>query len=237
MSSSSASSLVVPAGEQFAHIRTSTVLDGDFHLDGDRVALHHRRAAFMSGRWTQLDEVHGSVVRRVTAPGEHDGAVGDALVTDLAGVVLGIWVGDCAPVVLVGSNGATAEVAAAHVGWRGALGGVLASTVAAMHSDASAVTGYLGPCIHPCCYEFGADDLARFVDRFGTVAASTTSWGTPALDMRAVVRQSLAELGIELVETPGMSECTGCHSDRYFSHRRRGDRGRQVMAVCARVAS
>jgi len=237
VNSSSASSLVVPAGDHFAHIRTSSVADGDFHIDGSRPALAHRRAAFMSGRWTQLDEVHGSIVRRVTTPGEYDFAVGDALVTDVLGAVLGVWVGDCAPVVLVGSHGSSAEVAAAHVGWRGALAGVLSATISEMRSDASTMKAYLGPCIHPCCYEFGAVDLARCVERFGSAVASSTAWGTSALDMRAVVRQELQEHGVELIEVVGMSECTGCHPHRYFSHRRRSERGRQVMAVCARVES
>jgi copper oxidase (laccase) domain-containing protein len=145
--------------------------------------------------------------------------------------VLAVWVGDCAPVVFVGADG---TIAAAHAGWRGALDGVVSNVVAAMGASAAPVRAHLGPCIHPCCYEFGAADLATFVARFGPGVAGTTSWGTPALDMRAVVRAALAEVEVELDDR---SVCTGCRADLYFSHRRRAQSGRQVMTICKRAVA
>lgn len=228
MTPSGTTSFVVPAGEVDAHIRCGSIVDGDFHLETPRAALEHRRRSFMSGVWTQLDEVHGNLVRRVRTAGEFDGSVGDALVTDLVGAVLSVWVGDCAPVVLVAADG---TVAAVHAGWRGALGGVLEATVAEMRATTAAPIGaFLGPCIHACCYEFGAADLATCVERFGPSVASNTSWGSVALDMPTVVRSALAPYGISVRDLGG---CTGCHPLQWFSHRR-GQRGRQVMAVCAR---
>ncbi|MDO8391872.1 MAG: polyphenol oxidase family protein [Actinomycetota bacterium] len=220
--------LAVDLGDEIVEIRCSTVRNGDFHIEGSRAALLHRRQAFATGTWTQLDEVHGTSVLTVSAPGEHDFAIGDALVTRARGVVLSVWVGDCAPVVLVGADG---TLAAVHAGWKGALHGVLAAAVAAMGPAARPVTAYLGPCIHACCYEFGAADLERFERRFGTEVCATTSWGSPALDMRAVVRCALHELDVELRD---LSLCTGCRDDLYFSHRRRAQTGRQVMTVCKR---
>jgi YfiH family protein len=204
-------------------VRCSTRADGDFHLEGDARALAGRQRAFHEGSWTQLDEVHGTDVVVVDHPGQHDRAVADAVVTRCPGAVLAVWVGDCAPVALIGSDGA---IAVAHAGWRGAIDGVLQRTVATMSSPS--VRAVLGPCIHPCCYEFGAADLARFTTRFGPEVAAVTTSGTPALDMRAVVRLALAEVGVALEDR---SECTRCRSHRYFSHRN-GDRGRQVLTVC-----
>jgi YfiH family protein len=215
----------LPCGDAVAHVRTSTVADGDFHIEGDRRALLHRRRAFVDGPWTQLDEVHGTEVRVVTKPGEHDLAVGDAAVTSVPGAVLAVWVGDCAPVVLVGDR----AVAVAHAGWKGALDGVLQRTVAAMPCapGSDAPMAVLGPCIHACCYEFGEDLLARFVERYGAEVAGATTWGTPALDMPAVVRAALAEVGVTDLADDGV--CTRC-DPRWFSHRR-GDAGRHVMCV------
>lgn len=214
--------LSLALGDEIVHLRCSTVADGDFHLDGDPVALDHRRRAFVPGVWTQLDEVHGVVVRTVRSPGEHDGAVGDALVSRCRGAVLSVWVGDCVPVVLVGADGA---IGAAHAGWKGAIDGVLPATVAAM--GGGDVTAFVGPCIGPCCYEFGEHDLASFTRRFGSQVAGHTTWGTPSLDMTAVVAASLAEAGVEVARR---SVCTRCHPQWYYSHRR-GDEGRQVMTV------
>lgn len=223
--------LSVGLGDEVAEIRCSTQRDGDFHIESPRAALLHRRQAFAPGTWTQLDEVHGTNVLAVATPGQHDFAVGDALVTTARGAVLSVWVGDCAPVVLVGADG---TIGAVHAGWRGALHGVLAAAVAAMGPAAAPVTAFLGPCIHACCYEFGATDLQQFRQRFGTDVAATTSWGTPALDMRAVVRHALQEVHVELRD---ISLCTGCRDDLYFSHRRRAQLGRQVMTVCKRTSA
>jgi polyphenol oxidase len=206
------------------HIRCSTVVDGDFHIEGDPVALAHRRQAFERGRWTQLDEVHGTDVVVVERPGQHDGAVADGAVTDRCGAVLSVWVGDCAPVALVGVD----EVAVIHAGWRGALMGIIPATASAMQSPS--VQAVLGPCIHPCCNEFGADLLEQFTDRFGPAVAATTSWGAPSLSLPAVVRAALEEAGVEHADLTSLSSCTRCQPDRYFSHRR-GQLQRQVMTV------
>jgi len=214
-----------------AEIRCSTLVHGDFHIEAPRAALEHRRRAFAPGVWTQLDEVHGTDVVTVTRPGEHDFAIGDALVTRLPGVVLAVWVGDCAPVALVGDDGA---LGAAHAGWKGVLAGVLPATLAAMGCADGSVRAYLGPCIHACCYEFGAAELTAFVERFGPSVAGTTSWGTPALDLPAVIGCSLAEVGVAVTD---IGACTGCRDDLWFSHRIRVQPGRQVMTVCRRVAA
>ena len=217
-------------GRCVVQVRCSTQRDGDFHIDIDRSVLEHRRQAFAPGSWTQLDEVHGTRVVRVAAPGEHDLVVGDAAVTSCRGAVLAVWVGDCAPVVLVGDDG---SVGVAHAGWRGALDGVLQAAVGAMVDiGASSVDAVLGPCIHPCCYEFGVADLHAMAERFGSEVVATTTWGTPSLSMPAVVGAALAEVGVAVAEVEGgsMSACTRCTADTYFSHRR-GEKGRQVMTV------
>lgn len=219
--------LTLEAGRDLAEIRGSTLAHGDFHIDSARPGLLHRRAAFCHGTWTQPDEVHGTTVLAVESPGQHDFAVADAVVTRCRGAVLAVWTGDCAPVVLVGADGA---LGAAHAGWKGAFDGVLQATVHAMRS--SEITAVLGPCIHPCCYEFGPELLSEFVARFGPAVAGRTSWGTPALDMRAVARASLLEVGVALDDR---SQCTGCHPRRFSSHRRRGQRGRQVLTVQKRA--
>ena len=207
-------------------IRWSERIDGDFHLEGSPALLHEVRRNLVDLPWTQLDQCHGSSVVIVTAPGANDRSVGDALISDVDGAVLAIWTGDCAPVAFVTGS---AWFGTAHAGWRGIERGVLAATVDSLRSrTGTTVRAVLGPCIHPCCYEFGVDDLARFEQRFGPSVRATTAWGAPALDVPATVRAALAELDVALDDR---SSCTGCAADRFFSHRVRGDAERQVMAV------
>jgi polyphenol oxidase len=159
-----------------------------------------------------------------------DRVVADIVLTRAHDEVLGIWVGDCAPVALVSDDGVLGGV---HAGWRGAIDGVFDRAVAALRSASTApVSAVLGPCIHPCCYEFGAADLDRFAARFGADIVGTTAWGTPALDMPGVVRRALADHGVALVDR---SVCTGCSPGVYFSHRRRSERGRHVLTLEKRV--
>jgi len=219
------------AGVQI-EVRVSTRADGDFHLEVDPADLHTRRQAFVALPWSQPDEVHGAHVRRVERAGEHDRAVADGLVTDVDDAVLGIWVGDCAPVALVGAAGA---IGAVHAGWRGIEGGVLGRGVEALRAiDDGPVEAVLGPCIHPCCYAFGDVDLERLAAAFGSDVVGATSDGRRALDVPAAVRSALAVVGVDVVTSIG--GCTGCEADRWWSHRARGERSRQVMAVWRRAA-
>jgi copper oxidase (laccase) domain-containing protein len=63
--------------------------------------------------------------------------------------------------------------------------------------------------------------------------SATTAWGTPALDLPAAVRAALAAEDVTMIDV--RSACTGC-DDRYWSHRRRGERARHGMAVWLEAA-
>lgn len=208
-------------------VRCSCRCDGDFHLELSPVVLEHRRQAFHPGRWTQLDEVHGTDVVTVNHPGDQHLVTADGMVSAAVGAVLAIWVGDCAPVAVVGSRG---TIAAVHAGWRGLLHGIVEQAVVAVAAVDQPVAMVLGPCIEPCCYEFG-EELAQFVDRWGDGARSSTSAGTTALDVPAVIAAIADRFDVPLVRLGG---CTGCLSTTFFSHRRRAERQRQVMTVVRR---
>ena len=93
---------------------------------------------------------------------------------------------------------------------------------------ATDVTAWLGPCIRTRCYEFGAADLDEATDALGPSVRSTTAWGTPAFDVTAAVRASLASAGVhELCDT---GVCTAC-SPVHFSHRARAEPGRQAALI------
>ncbi len=207
-------------------VRCSQRSDGDFHLEHvDPLELEQRRRGFVDLPWSQPREVHGADVALVTRPGEHDGADVDALVTGLADVVIGIWTGDCAPIAIDGGE----VIAGVHAGWRGLLGGVLEVTVDVVRSEGGQPRrAVLGPCIHPCCYEFGLDDLEPLVERYGPQVQSRSARGRPALDVPTAVRLALDRFGIALED---WSVCTGCAADRFFSHRVRHEPQRQVMAI------
>ena len=88
----------------------------------------------------------------------------DALVTATSGVAVAALAADCAPVLFADPHAGV--VAAAHAGWKGALGGVLESAVTTMEqlgADRSRITAVLGPCIGPEAYEVGPEFEATFL--------------------------------------------------------------------------
>lgn len=201
--------------------------DGDFRVDGPPELLDAARRKAMPGAWTWLRQVHGNRVELPRAPGDRAGAHADAAVTRRSGAVLSVQTADCAPVCLVGDN----EIAVAHAGWRGLLAGVLPATLDAMQTAPRRLVALIGPCIRPGSYEFGLGDLAEVERAAGPAARSVTVAGEPALDLAAAVASILADLGIERIDDLGFDTA----DERWYSHRVRGDSGRQSTA--ARLAS
>lgn len=189
--------------------------------DADR-----RRRAVVDLPWSVPRQVHGARVVEVNGPGQGNEEEADALVTTRTGLALAVLTADCAPVAFTSPDGV---IGVAHAGWRGLETGVLGATVAAMRRlGATQILATLGPCVHPCCYEFGADDLSRLVGRFGPAVAAQDSAGRPALDVPAAVRADLAASGV--AQSAGVDVCTAC-SDSHWSWRARSDVARQACVV------
>lgn len=84
---------------------------------------------------------------------------GDALMTDVPGLLLVIRTADCLPVLLVDEE--NRAVAAVHCGWRGTGKRILEKAVQAMirayGSEPGEMLAALGPCIGSACYEVGPE--------------------------------------------------------------------------------
>src|SRR3546814_2102700 len=82
-------------------------------------------------RLVTLHQVHSAKALTVTSPWSDDARPqADAVVTDRPGLLLGILTADCAPVLFADPDAGV--IGAAHAGWTGAVGGVIAATVEAM---------------------------------------------------------------------------------------------------------
>jgi hypothetical protein len=183
-----------------------------------------------------LEQVHGRGVVVVEAAGGRgqggtsirgaaDGT-GDALVSASSSVALCVLVADCAPVALASPEGVFAAV---HAGWRGLADGVVGAAADAMSAlGASNIEAALGPCVHPCCYEFSEADLAGLVEAFGPEVRGWTAAGRPALDLPTAVGAALAAAGVTMADK--VDRCTGCGGG-LFSHRVRAEPERQVLIV------
>ncbi len=211
---------------------TTTRADGDFAIDVEPRALAARRRVVVDRPWVWLRQVHGVDVEVVTAANAAAaaGREADALVTADAGLVLAIQTADCVPVLLSSPEGV---IGAAHAGWRGLEAGVIERTIEAMRRlGATEVRGAVGPSIRPECYEFGERELAALAERFGGGVCSTTSEGTPALDLSALFRVCWRRAGGGAVtDLFGDAACTACHPDQWYSHRARHETARMATII------
>jgi len=199
--------------------------------DDDREAIAENRrravAAVKPGaRLVTVHQVHSpaAVVAERWADEERPHA--DALVTDRPDLLLGILTADCVPVLLADPRAGV--VGAAHAGWKGAIGGVVASVVAAMEglgADRARIAAAIGPCIGRASYEVDDGFLARFVaddpanERFFLAGRA----GHHQFDIEAYVASRLAEAGVRRIQTLGLD--TYADEDRFFSYRRATHRG------------
>jgi YfiH family protein len=202
---------------------------------------NQRRAIAAVAPGTQLVtvyQIHSADAVAVTQPWRDDARPhADALVTDRPGLTLGILTADCAPVLFADRKAGV--VAAAHAGWKGALGGVTDSTIAAMEqlgATRANIAAAVGPCIARASYEVDEAFLARFAaadpanERFFTLGRA----GHHQFDLEAYVVHRLAAAGLTRIEALG--EDTYAQPDRFYSFRRathRGepDYGRQISLI------
>lgn len=193
--------------------------DGDdpSTVDRNRVELVERFQLPSPPHW--LRQVHGTGVLRFDSGGVVRGTepVADASVTSTPGVVLAILTADCLPVVFSAADGS--EIGAAHAGWRGLAAGVLEKTVAAMQAPASKLVAWFGPAAGPQAYEIGEEVFDAFVSQDARAASAfaATRPGHWRVDLYALARQRLAELGISRVH--GGDLCTLSDPQRFYSHR------------------
>ncbi len=163
----------------------------------------------------------------------------DAIVTNQSGIMVGVLVADCYPVLL---HDPVKKVAAAvHAGWRGAAAGLIGKVVSAMKADFSCRPGDLlaavGPGIgaHKYLVDRPVRDAFRDGSGYWEAISRELSLGQWQLDLRKSCRLQLEAAGVEAGNIDEVDECTCCHRELFFSYRRdRGDTGRQIGYILMR---
>ncbi len=143
------------------------------------------------GEYTSLKQIHSDVVSVIDKNGSCSGE-GDALVTALPGVRIGVRTADCVPLLIVDPD--TRAVAAVHAGWRGTVSKVARKSVETMKrefgSDPARLHAAIGPCIAECCFEVGREVASEFRDWF-------EDWKTRThIDLISVNVRQLRDSGI-----------------------------------------
>ena len=130
-------------------------------------------------------------------------------------------------------------IGSAHAGWKGAFGGVLENTIAAMESLGAArasIGAAIGPLIRQRSYEVGAEFVARFTE----ADAANARFFVPSaradhsmFDLAGYIRLRLERAGLQAIDDTGIDTYP---DERLFSyrrsvHRKEPDYGRNIHAI------
>lgn len=217
-----------------------------FHTGDQQAAVEANRAALTRAfdlpphLLLTVQQVHGSEILVIDQPNpdfnHYQRVESDAVITNQSGVMVGILVADCYPVVLYDPDGPAAGVV--HVGWRGAAAGLLGRTVRAMTemfgSRPERLCAAIGPGIGGHGYE--VDRPVREAFRAGAGGweqiARETTLGHWLLDLRLSCQLQLEAAGVPGARIDAVAECTCCHRETFYSYRRdNGRTGRQMGFV------
>ena len=194
------------------------------HVGDDASEVEQRRARLEQAMGIAprslrfMNQVHGSTV----AVMEPDSAVPEADAMVSGGLPLAVMVADCIPVLLAGESAEGPVLAAVHAGRPGIANGIIPTAVDAMAlRGATGIRAWLGPSICGRCYEVPAA-LQAEVAAAVPATRSSTSWGTPGLDLPAGARSQLEAAGVS-VEYAGA--CT-LETESLYSYRRDRETGR-----------
>jgi hypothetical protein len=180
----------------------------------------------------KLKQVHSGTVCDIDDTSAAGEAVeGDAAVTALHGVILGVQTADCVPILMADS--AAHAVAAIHAGWRGTCACISETTVLRLvekfEFDPKSLTAAVGPHIGVCCYEVGEEVVDALGD--AAVCERRPEWPKPHLNLAEANRRQLVRAGVPEEQIEISSLCTRCREDLFFSYRRDGKNTGLLLSV------
>ncbi len=210
--------------------------------DPAHVAENRRRMAEQLGvtpaHFLGVWQIHSPDAVVATGPWEGTSRPrADAIVTRTEGLAIGVTAADCGPILFVDPNARV--IGAAHAGWKGALTGIVESTVEAMEklgAERADIVAAIGPLIRQPSYEVGNE----FVERFVETDAENAFFFLPAareghamFDLAGFIRMRLENAGVLVIDDLGVDTYS---DERFFSyrrsvHRKQPDYGRHVHAI------
>ncbi|MBK5276414.1 MAG: peptidoglycan editing factor PgeF [Desulfuromonadales bacterium] len=211
-------------------------LDQPHNVEGNR-SLLARAFGITQDTLVTVKQVHGTDILVIDEPNEDYshflGLEGDAVITNQSGVMIGVTVADCAPILLLDRE--KQIIAAVHAGWKGTAARLVSKAVAGMQSlfdcNPADVQAAIGPCIGKCCYEVDTPVRQAFTQNNVPWESCTEHIGIDRwrLDLAAVNRELLIEAGLPASGIQLSDMCVSCQRELFFSYRRdEGETGRQM---------
>lgn len=170
-------------------------------------------------------QVHDRNVQIVHKPGSYDET--DGFVTNEKGLALGIFIADCAAILLYDEK--KQIIGACHAGWKGAAADIMSATVSkmkALGSHPNDIEVFVGPCISVNNFEVGEEVATLFPEAF-----VDRSHKKPHVDLKGFIKQRFIDNGISEDKIEISGECTFGDASRFYSYRRDGTKSGRMMGV------
>jgi len=238
-----------------------TKQDSRSKVERNRTAFLHQVGTLSAGKpWplVSIRQIHSDLIHCVEEL-PREPLVGDGLITRIPDIALAIQTADCLPVILVDTK--QRAVGVFHAGWRGTVKRIVEKGVGEMRrwfgTLPANIEAAIGPGIHACCYEVGAEVRQQFESQFAyaenlfrevkesdpvrekypllflTARAPGHGELPPQifLDLVEANRRQLISVGVLKQKISSATPCTACRPDLLFSYRaEKGITGR-MMAV------
>ena len=147
--------------------------------------------------------------------------VGDAIVSEVKNIGIGILTADCAPILFYDYK--KKIIGCAHAGWKGALSGIIKNAVKKfneLNSNNNDLIAVVGPCIDKKNYEVKADFLEKFIsrDKNNENFFEKTDNEKYFFDLRSFINKELSNLNIKNIDNIKMD--TFSEKEFYYRYRR-----------------
>lgn len=209
---------------------------------GDTIenVMENRRSVLEKARFKNkniwfVNQVHGSTVICADgmSPEETYSTDADGIFTTTRDLICGVYVADCIPLLLAGEN----MVAAVHCGWRSIVSGIVSNAIKHFTSrglDPAEIFAATGAGIGQCCFETGQEVADIFINSgYKDFVSSGKNIEKSYVDLQGVIFKQLKTEGLSEEKIIISTECTFCDEDKFFSYRRNGWPGGQMMAIIA----
>lgn len=147
--------------------------------------------------------------------------VADAVITNIEGLLLGVQVADCVPIVLFDEK--KRVIGAVHAGWRGTAAQILKKTIQTMvehfRSSPDNIIIAVGPSIRGCCYQVDSDVNGAICTSTGAGEYSSRKDSKFFIDLASANMLQAVSVGVREDKIWVSEECTFCNPDRFHSYR------------------
>ena len=212
----------------------TNTFDLQHNVQGNRSILT-RAFGIKCEKLVTVNQVHGVDLLIIDSPNPEYGHFlkleCDGLITNQPGVMIGVGVADCVPILLL--DPVKKVVAALHAGWKGTAGDIAGKGVRSMmeifNSQPADILAAIGPSIGKCCYEVDTPVVEAFRKMGQVCFEQGKEPGKWWLDLATANHRQLLKAGMNQSKIEFSTQCVFCEHDLFFSYRRdNGDTGRQM---------